>query len=146
MVSRAFSKKSSRQGLMTISSGKVCSATQAYSLAVFTPPLPLPLAAKTHGTFSDLQPRRHTSKSSFWQLHLKKKKSFQVSLVSSPLRRSSICMSLLDQRFPLDLCLLFFLNKGGNRMHLICRQHMRMQMMSLERRGGIAPMNADGNG
>lgn len=31
-------------------------------------------------------------------------------------------------------------------MHLICRQHMRMQMMSSERRGGLAPMNADGNG
>lgn len=46
MVSRAFSRKSSRQGLMTISSGSVCRATQAYSLAVFTPPLPLALAAK----------------------------------------------------------------------------------------------------
>lgn len=32
---------------MTISSGRVWSATQAYSLAVFTPPLPFPLAANT---------------------------------------------------------------------------------------------------
>lgn len=56
MVSSAFSKKSSRQGLMTISSGRVWRATQAYSLAVFTPPLPLPLAAKKHGSLSILQP------------------------------------------------------------------------------------------
>lgn len=29
---------------MTISSGRDCKATQAYNLAVFTPPLPFPLA------------------------------------------------------------------------------------------------------
>lgn len=120
MVSRAFSRKSSRQGLMTISSGSVCRATQAYSLAVFTPPLPLPLAANRHAGVSK-RSRLQTSKSSIRQLlslslllslfsfiflH-----SFQVSLVSSPLQRSSICMSPLDQRSPFGF-VLFFSRKG----------------------------------
>jgi len=48
IVSSAFSRKSSRHGLMTISSGNVCRATHAYSLAIFTPTLGLPLAARTH--------------------------------------------------------------------------------------------------
>lgn len=43
IVSRAFSRKSSRLGLMTISSGRDCKATQAYNFAVFTP-LPFALA------------------------------------------------------------------------------------------------------
>lgn len=125
MVSRAFSRKSSRQGLMTISSGSVCRATQAYSLAVFTPPLPLPLAVNRHAGASK-RSRLHTSKSSIRQLlslslfsflflH-----SFQVSLVSSPLQRSSICMSQRNQRSPFGFGL-FSRNKkrdwGGGGMH-----------------------------
>ena len=55
MVSSAFSRKSNKHGLMTISSGRVWRATQAYSFAVFTPPLLLPLAAETQDTKSHLE-------------------------------------------------------------------------------------------
>lgn len=110
MVSSAFSKKSSRQGLMTISSGRVWRATQAYSLAVFTPPLPLPFAAKKHGSLSDLQPGLHVDDTSK-RLFFFNKLAFR----SSSLWHSSICMKRLDQTFLLDSCI----NIRDENMHLI---------------------------